>query len=84
MLHMMGGARRTARHTSRRTSRRMARRQTEFDAATAPAQETGPPEAAPPQDETPQTKPYVQKLEELAALRDKRIITEEFQAKKNY
>ena len=81
---MMGRSRRVARRTSRRTSRRVGRRQAAMRTATAPApQETAPPQAAPPQAEAPQTKPYVQELEELAALRDKGIISEEeFQAKK--
>ena len=82
---MMGRSRRTARRTSRRTSRRMARRMNAAQAASAPTpQETAPPPAAPaPQAEAPQTKPYVKELEELAALKDQGIITEEeFQAKK--
>ncbi len=82
---MMGRSRRTARRTSRRTSRRMHRRQTAMDSASKPApQETAPAASElAPQAEAPQTKPYVKELEELAALKDKGIITEEeFQAKK--
>ncbi len=61
-------------------------------ARTAPAQappsaaapEAGPaPSPAPPPTEAPQTKSYVKELEELSALRDKGILSEEeFQAKK--
>ena len=74
---MMGRSRRTARRTSRRTSRRMARR-------TAPAQAAPPAAApAPPPTEAPQTKSYVKELEELSALKEKGILSEEeFQAKK--
>ena len=80
---MMGRSRRTARRTSRRTSRRVGRRQAAFAAAADPAQEAAPPEAAPLQAEAPQAKSYVQELEELAALKEKGILTEEeFQAKK--
>jgi hypothetical protein len=61
----------------------MYRRQAAADQATKPAQETAPPEAAQPQAEAPQAKSYVQELEELAALKDKGLLTEEeFQAKK--
>jgi hypothetical protein len=63
----------------------MARRMNATQAASAPApEETAPPAAAPaPQAEAPQAKSYVQELEELAALKEKGILTEEeFQAKK--
>ncbi len=82
----MGRSRRTARRTSRRTSRRMARRLSAAQEASTPApQETAPPTAAPAQQptEASQTKTYVEELQELAALRDKGILSEEeFQAKK--
>jgi hypothetical protein len=59
------------------------RRQAAFAAAAEPAQEATPTEATQPQAEAPQAKTYVQELEELAALKDKGILTEEeFQAKK--
>jgi len=50
----------------------------------AAAPEAGPaPSPAPPPTEAPQTKSYVKELEELSALRDKGILSEEeFQAKK--
>jgi hypothetical protein len=57
-------------------------------ARTAPAQAAPPAAApaaapAPPPTEAPQTKSYVQELEELAALKAKGILSEEeFQAKK--
>ena len=80
---MMGRSRRTARRTSRRTSRRMARRMSAAQGANAPAPEETAPPAAAPQAEAPQAKSYVQELEELAALKEKGILTEEeFQAKK--
>ena len=80
---MMGRSRRVARRTSRRTSRRVGRRQAAFAAAAEQTQEAAPPEAAQPQAEAPQAKSYVQELEELAALKEKGILTEEeFQAKK--
>jgi hypothetical protein len=58
----------------------MARRMSAAQAASAPApEETAHPATAP----APQAKSYVQELEELAALKDKGILTEEeFQAKK--
>ena len=72
---MMGRSRRTARRTSRRTSRRVGRRQAAFAAAAEQTQEAAPPETAQPQAEAPQAKSYAQELEELAALKDKGILT---------
>jgi hypothetical protein len=63
----------------------MARRMGAAQAASTPApQDTATPTAAPaPPTEAPATKSYVQELEELAALKDKGILSdEEFQAKK--
>jgi hypothetical protein len=68
-------ARRVARRTSRRTSRRMSAAQTSQQ-ADAPAQ-AAPPQAAPAQQDD------MAEIQQLAAMKDQGILTEEeFQAKK--
>jgi Short C-terminal domain len=68
-------ARRVARRTSRRTSRRMSAAQTSQQAA-APAQ-AAPAQAAPAQQDD------MAEIQQLAAMKDQGILTEEeFQAKK--
>jgi len=67
-------ARRVARRTSRRTSRRMSAAQTPPSAAASPA---APAQAAPAQQDD------MAEIQQLAAMKDQGILTEEeFQAKK--
>jgi hypothetical protein len=79
----MFGGRRVARRTARRTSRRVSRRQMGMQESMAPEPEYYEPPPAPAAPAAPAPPDYAAELEQLAALKQQGILTEEeFQAKK--